>query len=106
MTITNKVTVLWLAFDGFFQKDPLKQNEAEMLFQFEDEIAEYFKKHLPEQHQVYGNGNISHLKHITEKLFKSSNPELKAEIYALLIKVSLGASFIPDDKQEMTSQKP
>ena len=104
MTIRDKVTVLWIAFDGFFQKDPLMQNEAEALFQFEDEIAEYFKKHLPEQHQVYGNGNISHLKHTTEKLFKSANAELKAEIYELLIKISLGASFIPEEKQEMTSQ--
>jgi hypothetical protein len=104
MTIRHKVDVLWLAFDGFFLKDPLQQNEAEALFQFEDEIAEYFEKHLPEQHQVNGNGNISHLKHTTEKLFKSANSELKAEISQLLIKVSLDASFIPEEKQEMTSQ--
>ena len=104
MTIRHKVDVLWMAFDGFFLKDPLQQNEAEALFQFEDEIAEYFEKHLPEQHQVYGNGNISHLKHTTAKLFKYSNPELKAEIYDLLIKVSRGASFIPENKQEITSQ--
>jgi hypothetical protein len=91
-----------MAFDGFFLKNPLHKNEAEALFQFEDDIAEYFKRHLPEQHQVYGNGNISHLKHTTEKLFKSANADLKAEIYELLIKVSLGASFIPEAKQEMT----
>jgi len=104
MTIRNKVIVLRMAFDGFFQKNPLKQHEAEVLFQFEDEIAEYFKKHLPDQNEVYGNGSISHLKELTAKLFKFPNPELKAEIYELLSKVSMGASYIPEDKQEMTSE--
>lgn len=104
MTIRNKVKVLRMAFDGFFQRESLNQNDAEALFQFEDEIAEYFNKHLPKQNQIYGNGNISHLKHTTEKLFKAANPELKAEIDDLLIKVALGASWIPDEKQEMTSQ--
>jgi hypothetical protein len=102
MTITNKVTILWMAFDGFFQREPLEQTHIDALFQFEDEIAEYFKKHLPGQHEVYGNGNISHLKHVTEKLFKAPSPELKAEVYDLLIKLSLAASFIPNEKQEMS----
>lgn len=102
MKITNKVLILKLAFRSLFdQRAEAHQMFTEAIYEFEDDIAEYFKEHLPERHQVYGAAVIAELKDITEHIFKNPDSPKKTELLECLGRLSIAAGFIPHDQQDL-----
>jgi hypothetical protein len=101
MKIKEKVQVLWLAFDGLVQRDPLNREHIESLYEFQNEIAEYFKKHLPKQDRIYGNGVIVELQDITDSIFKNPKTNKIKALPECLGRLLLAATFIPDSEQDV-----
>ena len=102
MNIINKVHLLKLAFAGLeHQRKEANQLFTDAIYEFEDEIGDYFKLHLPEVNQIYGNGIIVELKEITEEIFKDPNSPKKKELQECLGRLSIAAHFIPKEKQDV-----
>lgn len=102
MKISNKVKLLELAFDALFQqREEAIRNYTEMLFEFQDEIGDYFKAHLPEQNKIYGNGVLIELKDITEQIFKNVDSPKRKELPECLGRLSIAAHFIPQSEQDV-----
>jgi hypothetical protein len=101
MRITNKVTLLRLAFEGLLQRQPLHREHVEALYEFQDEIADYLKRNLPDHHQIYGAGVIAEMKDITEHIFKDAQSPRKSDLSECLGRLSLTANFVPKDKQNI-----
>jgi hypothetical protein len=101
MKIGTRILLLKMAFDGLpCQNEKAHWDYTQALFDFEDEIGEYFEAHLPEQHKVFGKSVIVELKQITEEVFKNpASPRIKDWIEHWG-KLSLAASFIPEDKRD------
>ena len=102
MKITNKVRLLKLGFDGLFsQPNEVRQGFTELLYEFEDEIEAYFEAHLPSQNKVYGISAIRELEHITDNIFKDPESPDRNTLSECLRRLSLAASFIPDEQQDI-----
>ena len=102
MKITNKVLLLKLAFRSLFdQRAEAHQMFTEAIYEFQDEIAEYFEAHLPEHNKTYGMGVITELKDITEQIFKNPDSPKRQELTECLGKLSIAAHFIPKDQQDL-----
>lgn len=96
------------AFEAVYQRrkkqGELRREHTETIFEFEDEISNYLKKYLPPQNLVYGLGVISEVKLATEKVFKQSELPPQDEIQALMVRLALAASFIPEGNQDVQTE--
>lgn len=94
--------MLKLALDGLlYQRKEAHQDFTEVVYEFQDEIADYFREHLPEHNKIFGESAISGLKEITEELFTNSESPRVTELPEYIAKLSLAADFIPADQQDV-----
>lgn len=101
MNVSDKVTVLWLAFDGLVSREKLHREHVQVLFGFQDEIGSYFEKHLPNHHKIYGEAVISELRALTDKIFKTESPPAMTDLHTTLGKMVMVAGFIPAESQDV-----
>ena len=94
MKISDKVILLWLAFDGLMSREQLNREHIQILFEYQEEIASYFETHLPDQHKIYGNAVVSELRDITDAIFKSPDHPKKNDLMVCLGKMVMVAGFI------------
>ena len=82
MTIQQKITLLKLAFDGYFQQpDTAKQDASESIFALTDEIHEYIEQQIPESDRIWCLSITAEIKDFAEKCFR--NPSLTQENFEL-----------------------
>ena len=97
MKISSKARLLRLVFSGLdHQRAEAHHQQLDIIYEFLDEIGDYFKAHLPDINQIYGNGVITEMKHLTEELFKDRNSPARKQIDECIGRLTLAASFIPD----------